>query len=62
MKRIVALALVVLAALAGPSVARADSYGETLCQERPFMCLDPYHSIGDNARGHSALIDIPGRP
>src|SRR3954453_19223676 len=48
MKRIVALALVVLSALAGPAVARADSYGETLCQERPFMCLDPYHSIGDN--------------
>jgi hypothetical protein len=48
MKRIVALALVVLTALAGPAVAKADSYGETLCQERPFMCLDPYHSIGDN--------------
>jgi hypothetical protein len=48
MKRIVALALVVLTALAGPSVARADSYGETLCQERPFMCLDPYFSIGEN--------------
>ena len=48
MKRIVALALVVLSALAGPAAARADSYGETLCQERPFMCLDPYHSIGDN--------------
>jgi hypothetical protein len=41
MKRIVALALVVLTALAGPAVARGESYGETLCQERPFMCLDP---------------------
>ena len=48
MKRIVALALVVLAALAGPAVARADDYGNTLCQQRPFMCLDPYHSIGKN--------------
>jgi hypothetical protein len=48
MKRIVALALAVLAALVGPAVARAESYGETLCQERPFLCLDPYHSIGDN--------------
>jgi hypothetical protein len=48
MKRIVALALVVVTALVGPAVARADSYGESLCQERPFMCLDPYHSIGTN--------------
>jgi hypothetical protein len=48
MKRIVALVLVVVSALVGPAVARADSYGESLCQERPFMCLDPYHSIGAN--------------
>src|SRR6478672_9334178 len=48
MKRFVALALVVLTALAGPAVAKADSYGETLCQERPFMCLDPFHSIGED--------------
>jgi hypothetical protein len=49
MKRFVALAVVALSALAGPATAaHADSYGESLCQERAFLCLDPYHSIGTN--------------
>ncbi|MGZ4481441.1 MAG: hypothetical protein ACXVY5_04485 [Gaiellales bacterium] len=40
------LSLVVLPASLG--VARADSYHESLCQERPFLCLDKYTSIGAN--------------
>ena len=49
MKRLVALAVVALGILAAPATAaHADSYGESLCQERPFMCLDPFHSIGKN--------------
>jgi hypothetical protein len=54
MKRLVALAVVAVSALAaGPAaVAHADSYSESLCQERAFMCLDPYHSIGSGYTGH----------
>ena len=49
MKRLVALAVVALGMLAAPATAaHADGYGESLCQERPFMCLDPFHSIGKN--------------
>ena len=54
MKRLLALAIVVVAALAGPAaVAHGDTYTEgSLCQERAFLCLDPYHSIGDGYTGH----------
>ena len=55
MKRLVALAVVAISALAGPAAAaHADSYPESLCQERAFLCLDPYHSIGANGEytGH----------
>ena len=47
MKRLVALAVVAFSALAWPAAAaHADTYTETLCQARPFLCVDPYHSIG----------------
>ncbi len=57
MKRIGALLLAVLPVLALPiwvGLARADSYPESFCQERPFMCLDKYKSIGANGEytGH----------
>ena len=57
MKRIAALLLGVLPCLALPlwvGVARGDSYPESFCQERPFMCLDKYKSIGANGEytGH----------
>ncbi len=54
MKRLLALAIVVVAALAGPAaVAHGDTYTEgSLCQERAFLCLDPYHSIGNGYTGH----------
>ncbi|MGN6380333.1 MAG: hypothetical protein ACTHNU_15370 [Gaiellales bacterium] len=40
--------LPVIAVSASAGVARGDTYTESLCQERPFLCIDPYHSIGDN--------------
>ena len=56
MKRLVALAVLAVSALAaGPAaVAHADSYSESLCQARPFLCVDPYKSIGTNGQytGH----------
>ncbi len=53
MKRLVALAVVAISALVGPAAAaHADSYPESLCQERAFLCLDPYHSIGSGYTGH----------
>ena len=49
MKRLVALAVVAFSALAWPATAaHADTYSESLCQARPFLCLDPYKSIGAN--------------
>jgi len=51
MKRKRAVFIAVLSTLAltmWAGVARADSYSESLCQERPFMCLDKYKSIGAN--------------
>jgi hypothetical protein len=35
-------------------VASADGYNESLCQQRAFMCLDPFKSIGENGEytGH----------
>ena len=49
MKRLAAMAVVALGLLAAPATAaHADEYGNSLCQERPFMCLDPLHSIGAN--------------
>jgi hypothetical protein len=47
MKRIL-FAACVIAAAALPASASAAGYGQSLCQSRPFMCLDPYHSIGPN--------------
>jgi len=57
MKRFVAVLVGVgsmLALAASVGAARADTYHESLCQERPFMCLDPYKSIGTNGEytGH----------
>ncbi len=56
MKRLVALAVLAVSALAaGPAaVAHADTYSESLCQARPFLCVDPYKSIGTNGQytGH----------
>jgi opacity protein-like surface antigen len=51
MKRLVVMAVTAIAALAGPATAaQADSneYGNSLCQQRPFMCVDPMTSIGAN--------------
>ncbi len=49
MKRLVVLAVTAIAALAGPAAAaHADEYGNSLCQERPYMCVDPSTSIGKN--------------
>jgi hypothetical protein len=47
MKRILFLACLLAAAVL-PASAAAAGYGQGLCQARPFMCLDPYHSIGAN--------------
>jgi hypothetical protein len=57
MKRVsvLLLAVVGLLALAAPAAAAAsEGYHESLCQERPFMCLDKYVSIGPNGEytGH----------
>ena len=51
MKRLVVMAVMAIAALAGPAAAaQADSneYGNSLCQQRPYMCVDPMTSIGAN--------------
>jgi hypothetical protein len=51
MRRIVMLFVVLLPALAlsgAVTSTQGASYGESLCQERPFLCLDPYRSIGEN--------------
>ena len=47
MKRIL-FAACFLAVAALPASAAASGYGNSLCQQKPFMCLDPYHSIGAN--------------
>src|ERR1700759_5467158 len=28
--------------------AAGEEYEPSLCQQRPFMCMEPYHSIGEN--------------
>ena len=33
---------------AAPTSVRSARYADSLCQDRPFLCLDPYHSIGEN--------------
>jgi hypothetical protein len=50
MKRIATLACLLAAAVLAESagVASADEYGTSLCQQKPFLCLDPHHSIGAN--------------
>ncbi len=44
--------LPVVALSAGVTVAKGAStsagYGESLCQQRAYLCLDPYKSIGEN--------------
>jgi hypothetical protein len=57
MKRCMAVLLGIVPALVLASwvgTASADTYHESLCQERPFLCLDPYKSIGPNGEytGH----------
>ena len=53
---VIAPAVVASAAPAAAKSAKAaaESYPESLCQERPFMCLDKYKSIGANGEytGH----------
>jgi hypothetical protein len=57
MKRLAPLLCAVVSILV-PSVvadtASADGYNESLCQQRAFMCLDPFKSIGENGEytGH----------
>ena len=57
MKRLAPLLCAVVSILV-PSVfagvASADGYNESLCQQRPVLCLDPYKSIGENGEytGH----------
>ena len=46
------VSILVPSVLAG--VASADGYNESLCQQRPVLCLDPCNSIGENGEytGH----------
>ena len=53
MKRLLAVALAavpILAVAASGGIARADTdtAAPSLCQAKPYLCLDPYHSIGVN--------------
>src|SRR6266496_1284430 len=49
-----AAAIAALVLLASAGAALADDYHESFCQQRPFLCLDPYKSIGANGEytGH----------
>ena len=55
MRRIAALAVALLPMLAlsaGGTIASGATHptyvGDSLCQQRSYLCLDPYHSIGEN--------------
>ena len=51
MKRTIAVAFALATTFASGTVAVAGAttaYHESLCQARPFMCLDKYKSIGAN--------------
>jgi len=55
MRRMVVLffaLLPVVALSAGVTVVQGAStstgYGESLCQQRAYLCLDPFHSIGED--------------
>ena len=69
MKRLVVMAVVAIAALAGPAAAAqadANEYGNSVCQQRPYMCVDPLKSIGANGSytGHDepSVIFTSKRP
>jgi hypothetical protein len=59
-------AIVGLAIFTGTARADSDEYGNTTCQMRAFLCIDPYHSIGyDGAyTGHDepSLLFTSHRP
>jgi hypothetical protein len=59
-------AFTVLVPCVATGVASADDYHESLCQQRPFLCLDPYRSIGENGEytGHdeASVQFISNRP
>ena len=51
---VIAPVAVAAPAAAHSASARSADYPESLCQERPYMCLDKYRSIGPNGEytGH----------
>ena len=68
MKRIAPI-IAVLAALMLPGATAAAStaaYHESLCQERPYLCVDPLRSIGVNGEytGHDepSVLFTSNRP
>jgi hypothetical protein len=70
MRRILASSFAIVVAFAVPVVARAaiadQGYHESLCQERPFLCVDPKDSIGENGEytGHDepSVLFTSNRP
>jgi hypothetical protein len=70
MRRILASSFAIAVAFALPVVARAAAadagYHESLCQERPFLCVDPKDSIGENGEytGHDepSVLFTSNRP
>jgi hypothetical protein len=52
MKRVapllVAAVSVLVPAVFASAASAAGGYHESLCQQRPFLCLDKYKSIGEN--------------